>query len=281
MDFINLNGKIFHRDQALLPADDHSYRYGHGLFETMKFNNGKIILADLHFERLLHGLHVLQITLPKHLTTEKLEKEITALCIKNQLDNGARVRLSISPGNGGLYDSDDQFTYLIECWSLPADNDKLNENGLVIDIFPDARKSCDIFSNLKSSSHLPYVMAAQFAKKNKLNDCLLLNAHERICDATIANVFWVNDGTIFTPPLSEGCIAGVMRKHLLNILPAQEYELKEKECRQPDLEAADEIFLTNAIRGIRWVGSMGHKTYSNKITSAIFAHLYKETIHSI
>ena len=94
---------------------------------------------------------------------------------------------------------------------------RFNENGLIIDIFPDARKSVDIFSNLKSANYLPYVMAAIWAKENKLNDALILNQHDRICDSTIANVFWVKDNKIFTPPLNEGCVAGVMRRKILEL----------------------------------------------------------------
>ena len=86
----------------------------------------------------------------------------------------------------------------------------------------------DEFSNLKSNNYLGYAMGAMYAKKHKFHDCLMLNSSNRICDATVANVFWVKDGKIFTPPLSEGCVAGVMRAHLINRLPENGMEVLEK-----------------------------------------------------
>ena len=105
---------------------------------------------------------------------------------------------------------------------------QLNENGLVIDVFPGARKSCDSFSNLKSNNYLPYVMAGLYAKKNKLNDCIVLNSFDRVCDSAIANIFIVEKDKIFTPPLSEGCVAGVMRRWMLEKFDLKKYKVIEK-----------------------------------------------------
>jgi branched-chain amino acid aminotransferase len=273
MQFININGKILEAGKTLIKVDDHSYRYGDGLFETMKLMEGRILLGGLHFERLFNGFSVLKFQIPKLFTRQGLEKEIIDLCKKNNCNKLARIRLSVSRGSGGLYDCDEEWQYLIECWPLDNTINQLNENGLVIDIFPDAKKSCDVFSNLKSASHLPYVVAARFAKENKLNDCLLLNVYNRICDSTIANLFWIKDKEVFTPPLSEGCIAGVMRKHLIEKLQATSYKLQEKSCQINDLENADEVFLTNAIQGIRWVKEFRDKTFTNTITKDIYREI--------
>jgi len=268
MEFINVNGKTLARDQFTTRVDNHSYRYGDGLFETMKVKNERILLRDLHFERLFNSLAVLRIPTPKFFTVEHLEREIIETCRKNKCAQLGRVRLSVTRGNGGLYDADENFQWVIECWPLNESANKLNENGLIIDIFPDVKKSCDIFSNLKSASHLPYVMGAVHVKENKLNDCLLLNTYGRICDSTIANVFWVKDGDIFTPPLKEGCIAGVMRRFLIESAQGSRYKVQEQSCKVNELEEADEVFLTNAIQGIRWVKQFRDKSFGNDITRA-------------
>ena len=249
MELININGKILNRGEAGIKPNDHSYRYGDGLFETMKLLQGKLLFSELHFERLFHGFEVLKFNVPEFFLAEKLQAEAIELCRRNQCEALARVRLSVSRGSGGLHDGDENLNYVIECSPLKNKEEK----GLVIDIFPDAGKSCDVFSNLKSANFLPYVMAAKFAKENHLDDCLVLNMHGRICDSTIANIFWIKDEEIFTPPLSEGCVAGVMRRHLKEKLQATSYRLGERVCEIPDLENADEIFLTNVIRGIRSV----------------------------
>ena len=268
--FINYNGRLLDEQAAVIKASDRSYRYGDGVFETIRVWKGKILLEELHFERLMESMATIKINVPKLYTQERLKNEIIELCGRNKCDEDARVRLSISRGHGGLYDNAGNFHYLIECSPLPGTTGRLNENGLVIDVFPHARKSIDIFSNLKSSSYLPYAMAALYAKENKLNDCLLLNSHDRICDATIANIFWVKSETVFTPPLREGCVAGVMRRYLMEKMRASGQTILEEELETGNLENADEVFLTNAIYGIRWVSQFREKVYEKKIIEKLF-----------
>ena len=271
--YFNYNGRFFADDEPVLSKADRSYRYGDGLFETMKLINGYILLEDHHFERLFSGLGVLKFHIPVLFTKQKIEKEIKELSKKNECERSARIRLSVSRGNGGLYDCDNKFSYLIECW--PLEQKGLNENGLIIDVFHDARKSIDVFSNFKSANYLPYVMAAIWAKENKLNDALILNQHDRICDSTIANIFWVKDNKIFTPPLNEGCVAGVMRKKILELVARNfDHGMQEAVLTQDILLQADEVFLTNATTGIRWVKECQGKVYKSTISRKIFALLH-------
>jgi branched-chain amino acid aminotransferase len=262
---INYNGKYFENESAVLKNDDHSYRYGDGLFETLKVVEGNILYKEHHFERLFSGLKILKFSVPGLFTKENLEDQIKELCIKNKCDKLARVRLSVSRGGGGLYDCDNKLSYLIECW--PIEQKAFNENGLIVDIFPDARKSIDSFSNLKSANYLPYIMGAVWAKENKLNEALILNSNERICDATIANVFWIKDDRIFTPPLTEGGVDGVMRQRILEI----DRTIVQQPLTEDILLEADEVFLTNVITGIRWVGQFRNKKYSHKISAKLLS----------
>jgi len=271
--FVNYNGTIINCDVPVITAQDQSYRYGYGLFETMKVVSEKIVMAGLHFERLFRSCSLLQFRVPEFITRENLENQVLQLCKKNDCEKLGRIRLSLSGGSGGLYDVAEGFQYLIECWSLQDSVNKLNENGLMIDVFPGARKSCDRFSNLKSANFLPYVMAAKYAKEKGLNDCLVLNAHERICDATSANIFWIKDRQLFTPPLSEGCVAGVMRRYLMQSLQGTRHKVQERSCEIKDLENADEVFLTNAINNIRWVKQFRNCLYKTKISTDLFKDL--------
>lgn len=272
MNSICLNGKILPGDEPVLMVDNRSYRYGDGLFETMKVVNKKIALENYHFERFFSSLVVMGFKIPAFMTDVKLQEQVLLLCEKNKCESLARVRLSVFRGNGGIFESLDELQYSIECWPLNGSINQLNENGLVIDIFPDARKSCDKFSNLKSANYLPYVMAARYAKENKLNECLILNVHERIADATIANIFLVKKGKLITPPLSEGCVGGVMRRYL-----TEKIKVEENEISETDLQEADEVFLTNAISGIRWVKSFREKNYPHLQAKKI----YKDIIQTI
>jgi len=271
MAFVMINGSIVDKSKVGLSPDDHSYRYGDGLFETMKIANKNILLENYHFERLFSGLETLKFKIPAHFTRQEIKEQVKELCKKNNYEELARVRLSVSRGSGGLYDCDNKLSWLIETWPLEQNDKVLNESGLIIDIFPDARKSIDAFSNLKSANYLPYVMAAIWAKENRLNDCLVLNQHERICDSTIANIFWVKDNKIFTPPLSEGCVAGVMRKKIIETATHNsDFFVSESVLTEDILFQADEVFLTNAVAGIRWVKKCRSKVYKNTISSQIF-----------
>ncbi len=270
MSSIFFNGKILPADEPALLVSNKGYRYGDGLFETMKVSTGRILLESYHFERLFSGLLLMKFNIAGLFTKEKLSQEVLHLCKKNNAEELARVRLSVFRGNGGLYDEDKTLQYVIESWPLNESVNKLNENGLVIDIYPDAEKSCDKFSNLKSANFLPYSMAAQYAKENKLNDCLVLNNSGGIADSTIANLFIIKDRVVLTPGLEEGCVNGVMRRHLLTELKAARVEVNETAITTGDIKNADEIFLTNAINGIRWVRQFRDREYGNSQTIEIY-----------
>ena len=271
MNSICLNGKILPADQPALMADNKSYRYGDGLFETMKITGKNISLEEYHFERFFSGLKQMKFEIPAFLTAGYLKKQILMLCEKNKSEVLGRVRLSVFRGNGGIYEDNNDLQYILECWPVNQSINELNENGFVTDVFPDARKSCDSFSNIKSANYLPYVMAARYAKENKLNECLVLNMYDRIADGTTANIFLVRNEEIMTPALSEGCVNGVMRRWLM-----ERYKVKETFFSIDDILTADELFFTNAMYGIRWVKQFRDKMYSNLKASKMHNELLNE-----
>jgi branched-chain amino acid aminotransferase len=274
--YVHYNGKIYPSGTPLVEAGNRGLRYGDGLFETFRCVNGQIERADWHFERLFSGLKLLAFDIPVHFTPAWLATAVTALCTRNQHPI-ARVRINLFRGNGGLYDAESHHPhFIIESWPLPGASFELNQNGLVTGIFPDARKAMDSFSHCKHNNYLAYTMAALFAKKQQWNDAFVLNAADRVCDATIANVFIVKDNNVFTCPLTEGCVAGIMRRFLIQNLPAAGIIVTQKPVTTTDLLNADEVFLTNAIKGIRWVRQCGGAVYTNHLTMTIFNNLLRK-----
>ncbi|MBL0357970.1 MAG: aminotransferase class IV family protein [Chitinophagaceae bacterium] len=266
------NGKYYKEGTAVVGADNRGLRYGDGIFETMKLLNGKLVLEDEHFARLWRGLSTLVFDIPRQWSPEKLAAEIRTLAIKNQQEKAARVRLQVIRGDGGLYDAKNHApNYIIQTWALPEGNGGWNSNGLVLGIYEDARKSCDMLSNLKHNNYLPYIMAALQAKKEKWNDALLLNSAGRICDSTIANVFIVKNDTVLTPALAEGCVAGIMRNHIIRELKNTAWKPAETTLSIDDLLDADEVFLCNSIYNIRWVHGTSDVVYGNSVTQKIYA----------
>ncbi len=274
MEFYNYNGKLYKQDEKLISINNRGLRFGDGLFETMKSNANELYFAADHFNRLLNGLEVLQFKVPIHFTIEKLTQQVHNLLKKNAHQKIARVRFTVFRRDGGLYDEVDPVPdYLIQTWALPDTAGQWNSNGLVLGIYSDAKKSCDILSNLKHNNFLPYVMAAMQSKKQKWNDAIVLNTAGNLCDTTIANIFLVKDEMVYTPSLDEGCIAGVMRKNIISKLAANNILVNETALTENDLMEADEVFLTNSIYNLRWVQSIEAKKYSNNFTQKIYSLL--------
>lgn len=271
MNYFNYNGKIYKEFSLVIGADNRGLRYGDGLFETIKMKDGTLFFEDEHFARLWKGLAVLQFDIPKHFTIERLQEETKALAKRNGHEAAARIRINIVRGDGGLYDAKNHKpNYIIQTWPLAPGNGELNSNGLVLGIYRDARKSCDLLSNLKHNNYLPYVMAALQAKQEKWNDAIVLNTDGRICDTTIANIFIIKNEVVSTPPLSEGCVAGVMRKVVIKHLLEENWQIIEQGISTIDILSADEIFLTNSIGNIKSVQRIEEVTYRNILTQKIF-----------
>jgi branched-chain amino acid aminotransferase len=276
MAFINYNGKFIDGSNPIIQANNRGFRFGDGIFETMKLKKGKIIFLDEHLSRLWQGLKRFQFDLPKLFTPDYIESQILALVQKNK-HSAARIRLTVFRGNGGLYDPENLYpNFIIESWDLPETNGDLNENGLQCILFKDALKSIDLYSNLKHNNYLPYLMGAIQAKKMKCNDAIIFNSNFNICDSTIANVFLIKENIIYTPALSEGCIAGVMREFIINELQKNNFNVVEQTISETELANADEVFLTNSIYNMRWVSAIDSFNYQHKMTREIY-HLLKQT----
>ena len=189
MDFVCFNGRFFSSGEPLFTAGNRSFRYGDGLFETMKIYKGRILFEAFHFDRLLLGLKMLQI---KNCSNAGyLASLISELCTKNNCTDLARVRLAVFRNEQGNAE------FIIEAFPLSPDVNQWSENGLTIDIYPYSRKSPDAFSNLKTANFLPYVLAENFAKEEGLDDAVVLNAFNLICDSSKANIFLIKDKEVF------------------------------------------------------------------------------------
>lgn len=274
MIYFNYNGKLLPEGTPVFGPDNRGLRFGDGLFETMKFEKGRLIFFDEHMDRFWKGLGKLGFELPLLFTKDSLHKQVTDLLKKNG-HLAARIRLTAVRGNGGLYDPANHYpNVIIQSWPIQGDPG-LNVNGLQLCIYREALKPCDAFSNLKHNNYLCYLMGALYSKKNKCNDAVILNQHLRVCDSTIANIFIIKDKALYTPSLAEGCISGIIRQYLLHTLPSLGFNIKEEAITEELLMDADEVFLSNSIYNIRWVASVNGKTYGFEQTQKILALLNK------
>jgi branched-chain amino acid aminotransferase len=265
MNFVCFNGKFFPAGEPLLDISNRSYKWGDALFETMKLSRGKILLNDLHFERLFLGLRLLGIGI--NLQKDVLEEQLIQLCEKNNCLDLARIRLAV------FRDETGQSGYSIEALPLAKEAVSWNPQGVSLTLYPLARKVQDVFSNLKSASFLPYVLASLYASQNGFDDALVLNAENAIADSSKANIFLCKDGELFTPALHQGCVSGIMRRFVIEHCKKYGIVVHQDIITESDLLAADEVFLTNAIQGIRWVKLFKEKAYEFEKTKALYQQI--------
>jgi len=273
--FLFYNDTWLETQQPLVTAGNRGFRYGDGLFETLYVYNGAIRLQRYHFERLFAGMQLLQLQLPEKYDAAYLSAQIAALCQKNQ-HPAARVRLTVFRGDGALFDPPGAPAHCIiesQALPLPPAMPAAHNAPLITGIFPHARKSADAFSHLKSNNYLSSAMAALYARQQGWDDALLLNAEGRICESAIANVFIARNGLLYTPPLSEGCVAGVMRRFMLEHLAAVGYTVAERPVSVADIYAADEVFCTNALHPLRPVSCCDEARYSTRLGMEILEAL--------
>jgi branched-chain amino acid aminotransferase len=260
------NGKFHQENDTVISPDNRSFRYGDGVFETIRLHNSQMPLWNYHQQRVFSALHTLKFSIPKLMTPEYLHEQVVSLAKKNQLTN-ARIRITFYRGEGGLTDKTNTAPgFVIQSWPIASDALAFNINGLRIGIFEQGRKAIDHYANLKTNNFLVYVQAALEAREQKWNDALVLNSENRVADSTIANIYWVKDNRIFTPSLTEAPIQGVMRRYLL-----EQVLIHEQPLTTQDLLQADEVFLSNAVRGIQWVSFVGDTPmHSNNTASTLY-----------
>lgn len=270
-NYVNINGRLVKAAAAAVPHDNRTFRYGYGLFETILFRKGQVELKGYHAERLFSGARQMGFELHAWMDEKWLEEQVQVTVAKNRQQYICRVRLQLFAPGGGIFEmGNNRPGYIIECFPLDEATIHLNDNGLVLGIAQNLSKSIDSLANIKSCNALLYVMAARQSKTHQWNDALITNQNGNIIESSIANLFLIKDKVIYTPPLSEGCVAGVMRRHLINILPGLGYHIKEQALTMKMLAGADEVFLTNAIRRIKWVSSLGDINYKCAVIRQIY-----------
>lgn len=265
--FINFNGEIVSSEQEVLTIANRGFKYGDGLFESMRLMNGQLKFIDLHSERIRKGLKLLKMDSWSHVDAWFIRERVEELVRRNKTGPDARVRLTAYRDGEGLYSpTSNKMGFVLEASKLNESNYLLNSKGLIIDVYDELTKPVNILSNLKTCNSLTYVLAGIFKNQNSLDEVLILNNNGFLCESMSSNVFVVYDRKLYTPALSEGCIAGVMRQVVIRLAKENGIELVEAQINPDILNQADEVFLTNATRGIQWVMGYNNKRYFNEIS---------------
>lgn len=277
--FISTNGLLRRADRCSLSPANRSFRYGDGIFETIRVSNQQILWSKIHYSRLVQASNMLEMNIDETFTHAYFNSVISKLYQANH-PNGeaARIRFSLFRNDGGYYTPERlDASFIIESEKLPTELYVLNQSGLSLTTYPLQKKPSDSFSMIKSSSALLYVMASRYRQKEGYDDCLILNTDGFVAEATSSNVFLYKDGVLYTPGLDQACVDGVMRRVICRLAPEMGYQVVEKAMRISEFEAAEELFLCNAISGVKWVGQFNHSRYGNTLAGMLQERINQES----
>ncbi|MBP7954218.1 MAG: aminotransferase class IV [Nitrosomonas sp.] len=270
MNYVFHRGEYVNENQATITRDNRAFRFGDGFFESLRVMNGKPLFVEHHFARILDTVKALKIKPAENFTIELLTSQIQGLLARNNIHAGGRVRITFFRKSTGFYlAKHDDLGYYIEAEAMPDNEFKLNPTGKTVDIFTEFKKDINKLSIYKTLNAQLYVMAALFAREKGIDESLIQNTKFSIIESTSSNMFIVSNGVLYTPTLEDGCIAGTMRMNIINL--ALDNKIKVYECtlNPQNLLSADEMFLTNAVRGIEWVVAYRTKRYYNEMAKRI------------
>ena len=273
---VNNNGNILEETDTSLSVNNRGLNYGDAVFETIKVSHSKILFWEDHYFRLMASMRILRMEIPMSFTLKFLENEILKLIEANhQSQQSIRVKFVVYRDSEGLYTPDsNDVSYIITTKILDNDFYEFNDELFRVDLYKDHYLSPSLLSTLKSNNRLVNIIGGIFANENKLDNCLLLNTNKNVVEALNSNIFLVKGKHIKTPSLSDGCIKGIMRKQIIEIIKQiPGYVIEEASISPFELQQSDELFLTNVITGIQPITNYRKKQFSTSFSKNVLAKL--------
>ena len=274
---INWNGQILPEENPIFMETNRAFRYGDGLFETIRTLGAKIYFWEDHYLRLMASMRILRMDIPMSFTMEYLEKQILDLLEAKELptNEACRVRLSVFRKDGGLYTpASSQISFVISAEPLEHPFFVMDEAPYKVDLFREHTANMGLLANLKTNNRVLNVVSSIYARENDIDAYILMNREKKLTEATHGNIFLVRDQVISTPPLSDGCINGIVRKKIIEICQkSTDLTIEENSISPFELQKANELFITNAIVGIRPVSEYRRKEYGNQMARKLVGKL--------
>jgi branched-chain amino acid aminotransferase len=264
---INFNGTIVSQDANIL-TQNRAFLYGDGVFETVKIINNKILFLEDHYFRLMSSMRVVRMEIPMNFTMEYLEEQILSLVNKSALADSSRARITVYRNDGGYYlPQSNTVSFLIHAVALEKTMYSFEKKAYEVDLYKDFHITKQLLSSIKTTNKIINITGSIFASENGLDNCLLLNDSKNVVEALQGNIFMLLGNKLITPPVSEGCLNGVMRKQILSLAKKIEnLEVVEDVISPFDLQKADELFVTNVIKGIQPITQYRKKTFTTNIS---------------
>jgi branched-chain amino acid aminotransferase/4-amino-4-deoxychorismate lyase len=244
------NGVLLRQDEINLPFNDRAFCYGDGLFETIIYRNGRLAYWSDHFHRMSKGMSALSMQAPEGFDAIETGNQIRQLLVSNAHTDTVRVRLQVWRQPGGLYTPlSAGVNYMITSQPCTPPKISMKERALFYDAVP---VSFSAISAFKTCNALPYVLAGISKTKAGADDMILLDGYENVSECLASNLFWTRGNAVYTPSLLSGCIDGVMRKQLIQVLKTAGIAVEEGLFPKAALLRADRVFCCN-VAGIEWI----------------------------
>jgi len=271
---INFNGVIQDSDLQLT-VSNRSFLYGDGVFETLKIVNNKILFFEDHYFRLMASMRIVRMEIPMTFTMEFLEEQILKLVEVLAIQDAARVRFTVFRNEGGFYlPNDNSISFVIQASKLENIRYKITKIQFEVDLYKDFIVPRQLLSTLKTANKITHVTASIFAKENQLDSALLINETKNVIEAANGNLFMFMGNKLITPPISEGCLNGIMRKQIISLAKQiDSIEVIEAAISPFDLQKADELFITNVIVGIQPITKYRKKEFEVRLANQLLEKL--------
>ena len=268
---LNFNGELLAAEDLKISSENRAFKYGDGIFETIKIVQNKIVFWEDHYFRLMASMRMLRMKIPLKFTLEFLEEEILKTTSLLNGGNAYRVRLNVFRKDGGLYaPKTNEIDYLIDA----APINYITKEEYKIDVFKDFYNYSGLLSTVKTNNRILNTLASVYAAENDLDNCVLINEKKGVVEVTNGNVFILKDNVVKTPSLEEGCIKGIVRKKVIEILQKnKEYTIEETNISPFEIQKADEVFITNAIIGIQAVTNYKKKNFKVNLSNKLSQNL--------
>jgi branched-chain amino acid aminotransferase len=261
------NGVLDYTQSPVFTAQNRGLLYGDAVFETLRYSQGHIHFWEDHYFRLMATMRIFRMDIPMTFTPEFLEQECLRL-IQAQSENSAawRIRLNVYRKGGGAYlPTTKNVGYFIEAKALDSEY-YLSVENYKVELFNDYYLQKSMLSNLKSNNKALQVIASIFMQEQGFDNGILVNDEKEVVEFLNGNLFIVEDGKLRTPPITSGCLDGIMRKQIIRIAKILDISCVEEPISPFDLQRVQELFMTNAIVGIQPVKSYRRTTYNKSIS---------------
>jgi len=270
---INFNGNI--TSEANLLVGNRGFLYGDSVFETVKILDGKILFLEDHYFRLMSAMRIVRMEIPMNFTMEYFEEQLLSLAAAENFSASSRARISVYRNEGGFYlPKDNNVSFLVTIQPLENSVYRIEKEEYEVELYKDFVVAKHLLSTIKSSNRMINVTGSIFADENGYDNCLLINDDKNVIEALNGNLFMLMGNKLITPPISEGCLNGVMRKQILALAKKIEtIEVEETSISPFDLQKADELFITNVIRGIQPITKYRKKEYETKTAKDLLLRL--------